>query len=421
MYNSILTEATDLTNIPEADDDDSEVEEPDFEIPPPDDMPELLQPEEEEEEEEEEEDGEAAVGDRSLHSMSGTTALDRQSQAGEESQIDPISPYPLLIYGASAYRAATALLTRFNVRASDLPRILEVVNDPDTLNGSEFEREINDLDEAILQLDPPFENGGLTSPEYTMQALFVPSSPNKTSECWYTEELIQLLNLAILVRQIATRSPEDAVDMLDRLDAQFPLPFIKDLQMQEDGAHIVGFSRLRDKTFQAALAIRLQSAVLKLKRDHEDEERGIDVDDTARESFFASEDTQTLRAWPQINGLGGGDLGLLPEFDSKMRRTIKRLIGAAQEDLEDIQDGSEDDLKVLEMNFPWDAFRTSFIEWAKLRVDEIVQSIEGIGGVNYLLQVLQTELEKGANFDLELVIAPTQSPDKGKKKAVPAR
>jgi hypothetical protein len=232
---------------------------------------------------------------------------------------------------------------------------------------------------------------------------------------------MQLLNLAIITRRVAGTPTEtgEMADSLRRLDVQFPFAFLKNINMSEDSPHIVGNSYLRDETFEVALAIRLQTTVMEIQRDFDSEP--FDVDAFIQSMFYAQPPKQdTLRAW-DVNGLGSGDLGLLPEYDAKMRRYIRRLSSSVQDDAQDIADGSEEGMQILTRNFPWLDFRATVLRWAKLRMEEIMASIDSAGGIERLMDEVKAELSKDANFDPDADVPPPRSPAKQKERAVITR
>lgn len=393
----------DLTMVEEGLDD----EDGDLEIPPPDEVPDARAARVEDE----------AVGDRSLHSMSGTTARDLQSQDSDDYELNP---HLLLAYAPAAYQAAVNLVKRFDQHKPVLLQILKGIDRPDSSNATGFQQDIEALNDAMLQLGEDFQNS-LVSADHVMETLFKQSLPHMTSKCWRVTELIQLLNLAVIVREVAGGSAEtDKMAIkLYMLDAQFPSPFLQNINMLEDSPYIVGNSFLREETFEAALAIRLQSTVLQIHRSFGSED--FDPDKLIQEMFFALPGkAESLRAW-DINGLGSGDLGLLPEFDAKMRRWIRRLIGAVKDDEEEIGDGSEEGMQILARNFPWTDFRATVLRWAKLRMEEIRSSIEDSGGIKKLMQQVRAELSKDARFDPEAAIPSPRSPAKKKAKHASTR
>ena len=333
--------------------------------------------------------------------MSGTTALDQQSEDEEYSQDRPIDKYDLLAHAPAAYRAALAVIEHFDPKSSDT---------------SDFEEEIDALRDALAQLSNGFKRGVL-SPDVVIDALFE-SKPGKTSKSWLVKELVNLLNIAVIFRHIVTRDPNDSVELLDQLDAQFPLPFLEDLYMENDKQYRVVFSSLQEQTFDVALATRLQSAVLKIKESYA---LGESSDDVMQDTFFASKDRQTLRAWQDINGLGGGDTGLLPEYNALMRKWIKRLDIAIQQGYEDIDDGSKTELELAGEKFTWSYFQDTFVNWSKQRAHEIVRTMYDNGGIKGLLEAARTEFEKDEDFNPDAVIDVPRSPAKAQRKNASAR
>jgi hypothetical protein len=264
------------------------------------------------------------------------------------------------------------------------------------------------LHDALAPLGEEFAST-ILSADHVMASLFK-SAPNRTSPCWLLTELIHLFNLAITVKSIA-QAPDSLgmEDGIQKLDGMMPAPFLKDLTIAEDGPYIVGYSKLVDVTFDASLAIRLQSVVLQIQQNFENDD--FDLEDLIRETLRMGGTDNNLRAW-DVNGLGDGNLGLLPEYHKKMERWIRRIQSAVRDDLLDIEDGSEEGLQILAKNFPWSDFRATVLRWAKLRMEEIVGAVKENGGPEQLMNELRHELSKDASFDPKYVLPQTRTPVK---------
>ncbi|KIW08006.1 uncharacterized protein PV09_00952 [Verruconis gallopava] len=391
----------DLTTVEEESDNEDE----DLDIPPPDEVADLGATAGDEDDD--------VVGERSLHSMSGTTAQDQLSEDEDEN----LNPHLLLAHSPAVYRAAIDLIKRFDQHKPILLQILKGIDRADSSTAISFRKDVEALQDAVEQLGEAFGHRlSLFSPDHVMERLFKQSLPHMTSECWRLTELIQLLNLAVISKELAGTPIETEVlaENLRQLDAQFPFPFIKDLNMSEDSPHVVGNSYLQTETFEVALAIRLQVTVMEIQLKFEAD--GFNATEFIQEMFYAVPGSHdNLRAW-DVNGLGSGELGLLPEFEKKIRRRIKRLLNALEEDAHEIADGSDEGLQILTRNFPWTEFRAAVLRWAKLRMEEITSSIDGAGGIEKLMDDIRTELSKDNTFDANASVPSRRSPVKQKAK-----
>jgi hypothetical protein len=386
----------DLTTVEEH----SEDEEVFLDIPEPDDVPEVRGSQEDAE------DAEEAVGDQS-HAMSGTTARDQFSQDGDNYEL---SPYVLLAHAPAAYHAATDLIKRFDSHKPVLVQVLKGIDNPDSSNATGFRQDCEALHDALSQLGEEF-TAQLLHADTVMESLFKQSLPNKLTPSWLITELIYLFNLAITAKSIGEASDSDGLDdQIQKLDGLMPLPFLKDIDA-EDSPYIVGHSRLMDETFEASLAIRLQSVVLQIQQTFGED--GFDLDEVVNSTLRMGGTDRNLRAW-DVNALGDGNQGLLPEYHKKMERRIKRLHDAVREDELDIEEGSEDGLQLLAKNFPWTDFRVTTLRWAKLRMEEIVAAIEGTGGIKKLMEQVHAELSKDESFDTNYVLPQTRTPIKNR-------
>jgi hypothetical protein len=383
----------------------------DLEIPPPDDIPEVRATLEVDIDE-------SAIGDRSLHSMSGTTVREQQSDAGD----DELNPHALLTYGPTVYHTATNLIQRFDQHKPKLRQVLKGIDQPGSSTEVAFRKDVAAFQNAVLQLGEAFGGAvGLLNPDHVMEALFKQSRPSKASGSWRVTELMQLRNLAILVREVASTPIEtdEMADKLSRLNVQFPLAFLDDFNMSEDSPAVMGNSYLQDDTFEVAFAIRLQTAVMEIQREFNSD--GFDVGDFIHSSFYASaEDQDNLLAW-DVNGLGSGDLGLLPSYANKMRAKIQLLISCVANDIQDIADGSEEGMQTLARNFPWSDFRVTLLRWAKLRMEEITASIDGANEVEGLMEEVRADLSRDDAFEPDGVASPPRSPTKQRVNVAAAR
>lgn len=371
----------DLTAVQEEDDED-EID-VNLEIPAPDG------------EDEAEED---AVGDRSYQTMSGTTAHENDTQNTDGGY--EIDAYDFLAYAPEAFRAATELLKRFDSHKPVLLQVLKGIDHPDSSNATGFQQDVEAFNEAVEQMGSVFRNS-ILAPESVMESLFKQSMPGMTSKCQRVVELQQLLNLAAIVREFVGLSEPAAetAGMLEMLDGQVPFPFLKDINMPE-AAPMVGNTYQQDATFHAALSIRLYSAVLQIQENFGGED--FNASKIVGDMFFVPGSENTLRVW-DVNAIGAGDLGLLPEFNTIMRLKIKRLLNAVEDDETEIGLGSEDGLKNVTANFPWIDFRVTVARWARLRMREIAESINGAGGIAKLIGEVKKALNKNADFDPMLI------------------
>jgi hypothetical protein len=239
-----------------------------------------------------------------------------------------------------------------------------------------------------------------------MDELFKQSFPHGMSGCWKLTEVVHLLNLAVTVQAVASRPAEEMIGQLATLDTQFPYPYLKDLNMTNESPIIVGNSFLMEETFEVALAIRVQSAVLRVRQSSKADD--YDANIIIQELFFMADTHDTLRAWDQ-NGIGGGELGLLPEYNERMREEIERLAREIRDDEKDVADGEAESVELE--RFSWPKFQATFLRWAKLRMGEIAESVETSGGIKKLMQEVKSELAKDPTFDPNAAI-PAPSPAK---------
>ncbi|KAF2431187.1 hypothetical protein EJ08DRAFT_733424 [Tothia fuscella] len=242
-------------------------------------------------------------------------------------------------------------------------------------------------------------SAGYIDAQTVMKSIYgLQSLPSRDSHAWRLIEILQTANLAWLAKWIvsADRDSSATWDRMRNLDHMFPRDFLYTLyQSSQRGAspsRVAGSSALITETFRVALEIRTQVAILAFTRNYQRDD--FDAEQTIRNSFYNTDatDNDTLRAW-DVNGLGSGDLGLLPEFDQEMQKRVSDFRNTFRRDADAIASGASEELQNLQADFPWSGFAVRVLEWVRRRHGELSISIEQKGGAGGIAGSIKDEFE----------------------------
>lgn len=286
------------------------------------------------------------------------------------------------------------VLTIPNPRAKtrNIEDILRQVRNPASMTGKQLFTLEQNFDRIFKDFQPS-ENKFLDLQD-TVEAMFEPQSPPAPDfKSWGVTELIQSANLAYLGKWIAHAAQRDdpgVSDFLKALDNECPLPFLSSLI---DGSSF-GDSDLRDETFDFVLAVRAQLAVTELI--HQSDKDGFDPENIIRSVFYAplrsgGHAEETLRAW-DLNGIGGGATGLLPEYESDIRQCIAAVQSNVTLDIMAAADGEVPAMQSLALKFPWSTFCVKTLMWIHERKQELDAKIMRLGGVSEIIDAVRQEV-----------------------------
>jgi hypothetical protein len=332
-------------------------------------------------------------GTPSPGAISGTTAISSLA-ASEARVLDPDTMIPNLL---ALYNTAGELLrvsVPAHASAARLGDLLQEIKKP----GAASARRLHQSENAFAGYKEDFGDlSGYIDPQGVMKAVFEQSLPPRDSQSWRVIEILQAANLAWLARWIisAERDNSRTWDQLRKLDNNFPLDFLSSIyqssQNMESASWMSGCSSLQEETFNLALEIRTQVAVLALTLQHQRDD--FDSEHVLRNVFYSLDpsENETLNAW-DVNGLGSGNLGLLPEFDQAMQQRISVIRRSFLEDSRALSSGASTELQILEAQFSWSNFSVKTLEWIRRRNAELTTSIEKHGGVDSIVASLKQEL-----------------------------
>jgi hypothetical protein len=209
--------------------------------------------------------------------------------------------------------------------------------------------------------------------------------------------ILYLTNILIFAKQMiyTDRTGKGMWDALRQLDNVFPSQFMRSLE-PETQPTIAGESTMLQETFELALELRTQLAILVLERATLD--GSFDPDAVLDEVFFQSEPSQETgtsiyRGW-NMDALGGEDSALPQQF---IDAVIERLLKIRESFLEDDESLARDDVVNFEQlngTFAWVPTIMRLLSWVRLRHKELSTAIDKIGGAAAILRNVKKELEE---------------------------
>jgi hypothetical protein len=199
--------------------------------------------------------------------------------------------------------------------------------------------------------------------------------------------ILYLANLLVFAKNMicSDRNAKNMWDVLRQLDITFPGQFMPSLILGAKPT-VAGESALLKDTFDLALELRTQLAILVLRQEIDNPELnpGFNPDEVVTEIFFRSESSQAVngsfvRGW-NIKALGGDDSPLPKIFQDAVAERLQKITEFFPTDDESLARGELVDLDGLEGNFPWEPIVLRLLQWVRLRHRELHTAIEELGG-----------------------------------------
>ncbi len=200
---------------------------------------------------------------------------------------------------------------------------------------------------------------------------------------WRPDALLQKANLAVLASSIFSQpwGTGDA-QLIEELEQLFPMPFTEGLLAPE--TLLIGYSELANETFELALEIRTQCAIVLLAR-HAGQPN---VDPYAELLQLFYEDGKTLRGWG-ILGLQAGDL--TREFRDTILLRVSKLREAIARSEKDIATHVQ---APIQSDFPWTTLVLQMVRWISLRLVELNRQISEHHGADRIFRALEEEVQR---------------------------
>ncbi|KAE8442083.1 hypothetical protein EG329_003841 [Mollisiaceae sp. DMI_Dod_QoI] len=212
------------------------------------------------------------------------------------------------------------------------------------------------------------------------------------------DAILYAANLATLVKtfMVTQKKGSDTFNTLMRLDNWFPEVFVS--KFDEDVQF--GGSNLLDQSFDMGLDIRTQFVIVDLisKRDLDD----FDPDYILASAFYAppEQPNESMDSFEDITANGrmkdilrGGPPNSKGQA-FQIRSRINEIRNSFRQNYQAVEAGDVVDFDQLEESFPWSTFLINLVRWARLRFDEVSQSIAQQGGAEEitrdLIEVMQS-------------------------------
>ncbi|EOA82497.1 uncharacterized protein SETTUDRAFT_140618 [Exserohilum turcica Et28A] len=227
--------------------------------------------------------------------------------------------------------------------------------------------------------------------------------------------ILYLANLLVFAKQMiySDRDHKTMWDVLRQLDNTFPAQFMRSLQLDGQPS-VTGESALYRETFELALELRTQLAILVLQKSVDNPD--FNPDAMVSEIFFRSElsqavDGSLIRGW-NIAALGGDDSPLPQELQKKVVARLNKIREFFPTDKESLERGELIDLEGLRSSFPWEPTILRLLAWVRLRRKELLFLIEERGGAATIARNIKRFYEEPSSMieQAEASMMPHESP-----------
>lgn len=232
--------------------------------------------------------------------------------------------------------------------------------------------------------------------------------------------ILYLANLLIFAKQMihSDRNEKEMWNTLLQLDREFPAPFLPTLILESPASESsAGESELLHATFELALDLRTQLAILDFERQMGSGTQGFIPDEHLEAIFFQSESSQGTEDVPILRGWGisalGSDDSVLPQvFQSKVDERLAAMRQFFVTDEELLSQSEAVDLDGLGANFPWKSVVLRLLGWVRLRSRELQTAIQHHGGATSIIHRVKMEIQEPGVVDIRQDSVPQASPRK---------
>ena len=215
-----------------------------------------------------------------------------------------------------------------------------------------------------------------------------PGPIDEQTATWRPDALLQKANLAILMSRMLSIADQNVNNQfLEDLAGTFPRPFAQRLGLPE--SLTPECSALAEATFQLALEVRTQEAIMLLARHVG--KINFDPDAALVQVFF--HDANTLKGWT-VSGLRMADL--VREAKDAILERVEQLREAFSMNVKTSSDGQSFGIESLRVKYPWAGFAQQMITWAGQRLTEIEIQTMTYGGVQAICQGLVDVIQSGS-------------------------
>ena len=203
---------------------------------------------------------------------------------------------------------------------------------------------------------------------------------------WRPDAILQKANLATLVsRMLSTEEQDQKDEFLEDIADTFPRPFAQSFGLPE--SLTPECSALAEATFQMALELRTQEAIMLLARHVG--KINFDPDAALLQVFY---DANILKGWA-FDGLRIADLSR--EAKEIILRRVAQLREAFRSNVPITSDGQSSSIESLRVNFSWTTFAQRMVTWAGQRLTEIEIQTTTYGGAQAICQGFIDMIQSG--------------------------
>ncbi|KAJ4305269.1 hypothetical protein N0V90_000800 [Kalmusia sp. IMI 367209] len=345
--------------------------------------------------------------------MSGTTAISSFTMI----EADKLQPRFMLRHLPKLYQEAVEFgehLVPQNGRMEDDDIRIKEMLKPD----SDFVADYNDLDQQLMARIAHFrgEHQRYIHIRAVHAALFGSGRDVAAAQTGLDLILYQA-NLIVLAKQMihSDRNDKDMERAIRELDSSFPALFLPALILGINAAEsATGDSALLQETFELALELRTQLAILCLEQGAPDE--AFDPDAALEEVFFHSQSTENdnhsaiVRGW-SVSMLGEED-ALPKAFMNKVVYRINEIRSFFLSDDQSLGRGETVDLEGLGSANPWKVLLLRLLGWVRSRSQELQAAIQQQGGELGILEKVKAEIQEPTAAPERVHLVPRVSPRK---------
>ena len=321
-----------------------------------------------------------------LSEMSGTTAIASFSMV----EADVLEPRYMLKHLRKLYESVDEFLEHLAPDGADMRtdlRNMTELQKPD----SDF---IDDYRDYDVELNVHLRHYKSEHHPYIHiralhRALFIPHGHGAAAQTGL-DLILYLANLLIFVKQIiaSDRNSKATWNLLRQLDNSFPSHFMPALVTAAEPT-AAGESVLWRETYELALELRTQLAIMVLARQDNDAHHDEVIDDVfVRPHPSQTPQRTTVRGW-SVLGLEAEEPPLPREFEARVVRRCDEL----REILGTGDSSPNDKVTFLEEQFPWEPTILRLLYWARLRRRELKAVINRLGGAGAIVRNIQQTRE----------------------------
>lgn len=252
-----------------------------------------------------------------------------------------------------------------------------------------FYKRINAKFNIFSSAQSLFGSQAFIKPEHVIRRLLrFPEDTDLLSSAWLPDEILFKANLVTLLRLTFDGETSNRKwDTATTLDAQFPGFSTRTLVYPDAFRNLVGESKICEDTWVTAIDIRTQAYILGL------EDGAIEgpLLETPEVVFLANSGD------PSID-LGNGtymrpfDVALTSQGDAEFQQLYLDRLLEIKGILQHHSD-RESAVKALKEEFPWGSMCFTLIQWTQARYIELRQMIQSRGGVERIVESLQSEVD----------------------------